>query len=69
MIVRYLDDKTPRSDGKKGKPTCMTVGVLYQVVEENETQYRVINDKGKRSRYSKIRFVEQLELDFTPESV
>lgn len=64
IMVRYWDDMTPRSDGKKGKPTCVTVDKLYEVVLEDETHYRIINDKGNRSRYCKARFRSPIEFNF-----
>lgn len=57
MKVKYIDDSTPRSDGRSGKPTQVTLHNEYTVAEILETQYAIINDFGKLCRYSKSRFV------------
>ena len=58
MIVRLIDGTSPRSDGRPGGPTDVTVGKCYRVGEicENGTQYSIIDDKFKLTRRSIHRF-------------
>lgn len=56
MKVRYIDDLTPRSDGKKGRPTGITLGKVYEVAEITGDKYSIMNDEMKLNRYSCIRF-------------
>mgnify|MGYP005872685331 CR=1 FL=1 len=64
MKVKLVDDTTPRSDNRKGKPTDVTLDKVYEVVEILESQYSIINDRNKIARYSHHRFevVEVSEL-------
>lgn len=57
MKVRYIDDMTARTDGRRGKPTEVTLDTEYVVAEVLEDKYSIINDAGKICRYSKSRFV------------
>lgn len=52
----YVDDTTPRIDGRNHEPTNMTVGKVYDLLEIQGPFFAVINDKGKRARYLQIRF-------------
>lgn len=59
MKVQYVNIPMKRRDGRKGPPTAVTDGKIYEVVDvyPEEGMYRIINDKGKRSRYDKQRFI------------
>jgi len=59
MKVKYIDNNTPRSDGKSGEPTDITLGETYTVVSiiEESGQIQIINDAFKLCRYSQFRFV------------
>ena len=39
------------------KNDCLTIDETYPVVEETETSYTIVDDKGKTSNYYKYRFV------------
>ena len=54
--AKFIDDVTPRSDGRKGKPQGVTLGCQYDVLAENHQFYTIVNDKGNVCRYSKTRF-------------
>lgn len=56
MLVKYFDDQKKRSDGKDGKPTGLTVGNTYTVVEDLGYQFTLMNNDMKLARYSKCRF-------------
>jgi len=56
MQVKYCNSQKPRSDGKKGEPTEVTLNSIYTVVEDLDGKYSIINDHYKISRYSKERF-------------
>jgi hypothetical protein len=57
MKVMYVDQVTPRSDGRKGSPTGVTVGKVYEVLQWDDQFFTIMNDRGKRARYSKVRFI------------
>lgn len=63
MKLRCIDTFTSRSDGQRGGATDVTLGVTYKVIAVLDTQYAIVNDKGKMGRYSKYRFEV---LDKTP---
>ena len=65
MKVLYLDDKTPRSDGRKGKPSGITINNVYEVIEilDDTGQYTILNDRDKLTRHSQHRFEI---VDYTP---
>lgn len=54
--AKYVDCHTPRSDGRRGSPTDVTIGEVYEVLAENHKFYTIVNDKGNICRYSKSRF-------------
>lgn len=60
MKVRCIDNSSPRSDGKQGKPTGITIGHIYKVAEVlsggRVNQYSIINDDFKIARYNQERF-------------
>jgi hypothetical protein len=57
MKVMYIDQVTPRSDGRKGSPTGVTVGKVYEVLQWDDQFFTIMNDRGKRAKYSKVRFI------------
>lgn len=57
MKVIYQNDSIPRADNAPIKPTHITVGNVYEVVEEIEEFFVIVNDKDKKSRYLKSRFL------------
>ena len=57
MIVQLIDTSTPRTDGKSGTPTQVTLNEEYVVIDETDTHYAIMNDKLKIGKYSKQRFV------------
>lgn len=57
MQVQYVDDKTPRSDNRSGKPVGITLFDTYEVFDTQDDKYVLLNDEGKLSRYSKHRFI------------
>lgn len=57
MIIKLIDDSSPRIDGKRGKPTSITLGKEYTVVEIENDKFTILNDDFKLGRYSKFRFV------------
>lgn len=58
MKVKCIDIHTPRSDGRKGQPQGITVGGVYDVAEilPQTSQYSIMNDDSKMSRYNQFRF-------------
>lgn len=61
MKVKCIEKSSPRSDGKQGQPTGLTVGKVYTVAEIVEghrevNQYSIINDDFKLARYNQSRF-------------
>jgi hypothetical protein len=60
MKVRCIDKSKPRSDGKPGQPTGLTIGKTYKVAEVlnggRVNQYSIINDDFKIARYNQDRF-------------
>lgn len=58
MKIMCVDVNMPRSDGKSGKPTGITIGKVYVVAEILTTtgQYSIINDDLKMARYNMNRF-------------
>lgn len=56
MKVKCIEVSSPRSDGRNGPPTGLTVGFIYEVAEVLGTQYSIINDDMKIARYSQHRF-------------
>lgn len=61
MKVKCIEKSTPRSDGRQGNPTGITVGKVYKVAEivtglRDVDQYSIINDDFKMARYSQCRF-------------
>lgn len=61
MKVRCVETSTPRSDGRRGNPTGITVGKIYNVAEivvghRDVDQYSIINDEFKMARYNQCRF-------------
>lgn len=61
MKVKCIEKSTPRSDGRQGKPTGITVGKVYVVAEivtglRDVDQYSIINDDFKMARYNQCRF-------------
>jgi len=56
MKVQFIDNTTPRSDGKSCKPTGVTLNKEYNVVEILPEQYAIMNDRNKVTRHSKARF-------------
>ncbi len=57
MKVQYIDNVSTRSDGRKGKPSQITLFNEYTVVEVLKDQYAIINDENKLGRYTKSRFI------------
>ncbi len=57
MKVQFVNDVTPRSDHKPGKPGGITLFNTYEVVEIERDKYSIMNDENKLSRYSKARFI------------
>lgn len=56
MKVKCVDVLSPRSDGKFGRPSSLTVGKVYEVAEILDSQFSIINDSMKIGRYTKERF-------------
>lgn len=61
MKVKCIETHTPRSDGKSGNPTAITIGKVYTVAEivvglRDVDQYSIINDDFKMARYNQCRF-------------
>lgn len=58
MKVKCIDTHTPRSDGRKGQPQGIKVGGVYDVAEilPQSSQYSIMNDDSKMSRYNQFRF-------------
>lgn len=58
MKVKCIDTHTPRSDGRKGQPQGIKVGGVYDVAEilPQTSQYSIMNDDSKMSRYNQFRF-------------
>lgn len=61
MKVKCIEKHTPRSDGRQGNPTGITVGKTYKVAEivtglRDVDQYSIINDDFKIARYNQCRF-------------
>ena len=61
MKVKCIEKSTPRSDGRQGNPTGITVGKVYTVAEvvtgrRDVDQYSIINDDFKMARYNQCRF-------------
>lgn len=61
MKVKCIDKSSPRSDGKQGGATGITVGKTYTVAEvvigrRDVDQYSIINDEFKMARYNQCRF-------------
>lgn len=58
MKVILIDNLTPRTDGKAGRPHGVTLGKEYEVAEvlDQTAQYSIINDENKMARYSQSRF-------------
>jgi len=56
MRVICVDVKSPRSDGQRGRPTGITVGVIYDVAEVTDSQFSIINDNMMMKRYNQSRF-------------
>lgn len=56
MKVKCIDTEAPRSDGHDGKPSALTVGIIYVVAEVLDTKFPIINDAMKIGRYSQARF-------------
>lgn len=57
MKVQFVNDVTPRSDNRPGKPGGITLFNTYEVVEIEGDKYTVLNDENKLSRYSQNRFI------------
>jgi hypothetical protein len=55
--VQYVNDATPRSDGRSGKPTGITLFQTYTVVAVEGDKYVLLNDDYKLCRYSQARFL------------
>ena len=71
MKVRYVDNKTPRVDGKPFEPTGLTLNRVYSVYRIDEDKnhgkmYVVINDNLEISRYVASRFVSVSGSKTTP---
>jgi len=56
MQVKFVDDVTPRSDGRAGKPTGVTVGKVYPVAAIEGYKFLILNDDFKLTRHDKSRF-------------
>ena len=58
MKIQCIDTHSPRTDGRKGPPSGITLGKTYQVAEvlNNTSQYSLVNDEFRMSRYSQSRF-------------
>ena len=58
MKIQCIDTHSPRTDGRKGPPSGLTLGKTYTVAEvlNNTEQYSIVNDEFRMSRYSQSRF-------------
>lgn len=59
MKVQFVNDVSPRSDKRSGKPTGITLFKEYTVIEifDDEKKYSILNDDNKLCRYNQDRFI------------